>query len=120
MVKHQLIDEFKRSGKPDKSVFQTLIFRVLGLGLILLLQILLARLMGPKNYGDYTIIVTVINIGLVVSVFGFDSSVQRFLPYSLQSNKLSKANGFLKFSGITVFLSFFSRMRYFIIWLLTY
>lgn len=105
MVKHQLIDEFKRSGKPDKSVFQTLIFRVLGLGLILLLQILLARLMGPKNYGDYTIIVTLINIGLVVSVFGFDSSVQRFLPYSLQSNKLSKANGFLKFSGIAVFLS---------------
>ncbi len=105
MVKYQLIDEFKRSGKPDKSVFQTLIFRVLGLGLIFLLQILLARLMGPKNYGDYTIIVTIINVGLVVSIFGFDSSVQRFLPAALQSNKFSKGNGFLKFSAISVFLS---------------
>ena len=69
-----------------------------GLGLIFGLQVLLARLMGPAAYGDYTVIVTTINLFLVLSVFGFDSSVLKFLPAYLSNNDHEKANGFVKFS----------------------
>lgn len=93
-----LIDEFKKSGKPDKLVLLSLIYRVVGLVLIFLLQVLLARLMGPKNYGDYTVIITVLNLLLVVSLFGFDSSVLRFLPSAIEKNENGNAFGFIKFS----------------------
>ena len=93
-----LIDEFKKSGKPDKPVLLSLIYRVVGLFLIFLLQVLLARLMGPKNYGDYTVIITVLNLLLVVSLFGFDSSVLRFLPSAIEKNENGNAFGFIKFS----------------------
>ena len=94
----QLIEEYKKTGKLDKPVLHALIFRLLGLGLIFVLQIVLARLMGPKNYGDYTVIITALNLLLVVSMFGFDSSILRFLPSALSKGDASLANGFVKFS----------------------
>ena len=89
----QLIEEYKKTGKLDKPVLHALIFRLLGLGLIFVLQIVLARLMGPKNYGDYTVIITALNLLLVVSMFGFDSSILRFLPSALSKGDASLANG---------------------------
>ena len=74
-----ILEEYKKSGKLEKSVWQALVFRLIGLGLIFVLQIVLARLMGPKNYGDYTVIITAVNLLLVVSMFGFDSSILRFV-----------------------------------------
>ncbi len=77
---------------------QALIFRLAGLGLIFLLQVLLARLMGPSHYGDYTVIMTTLNLLLVLSVFGFDSSILRFLPGYISKGEFAEANGFVKFS----------------------
>ncbi|MFZ7145016.1 MAG: oligosaccharide flippase family protein [Bacteroidota bacterium] len=94
----QLFQEFKKTGKLDKPVLHALIFRLIGLGLIFALQIVLARLMGPRNYGDYTVIITALNLLLVVSMFGFDSSILRFLPSSLSKGDAPAANGFVKFS----------------------
>lgn len=94
-----LLDEFKKAGKPDKPVVHALVFRLLGLGLIFVLQIVLARMMGPKNYGDYTVIITAVNLLLVVSMFGFDSSILRFLPSSISKGDSASANGFVKFSN---------------------
>ena len=59
---------------------------------------MLARLMGPSNYGDYAVIITTINLLLVLSVFGFDSSILRFLPSSVAKKDYSSVNGFVKFS----------------------
>ena len=94
-----ILEEYKKSGKLEKSVWQALVFRLIGLGLIFVLQIVLARLMGPKNYGDYTVIITAVNLLLVVSMFGFDSSILRFVPSALGKGDTSAANGFVKFSS---------------------
>ena len=94
-----LIDKLKKKGTLDKSVYQTLLFRLSGLGLIFLLQILLARLMGPKSYGDYTVIITTVNLLLVLSMFGFDSAILRFLPSSLEKGDEASAVGFIKFAN---------------------
>lgn len=80
------------------NVRNTLLLRVSGLGLIYLLQVLLARLMGPKGFGDFTVIQAWLNVLLVVSIFGFDTAALRFLPSLFKSKSFQKAQGFLKFS----------------------
>lgn len=99
-----IVEEYKKSGKLEKSVWQALVFRLIGLGLIFVLQIVLARLMGPKNYGDYTVIITAVNLLLVVSMFGFDSSILRFVPSALGKGDTSAANGFVKFSSRVILI----------------
>ncbi len=98
MQGESFVKEIKKAVKPDKSVVQALVFRLAGLGLIFLLQVMLARMMGPKSYGDYTVIVTAVNLLLVVSLFGFDSSILRFLPSLIEKNDNAAANGFVKFA----------------------
>lgn len=98
MPETNIIKEFKSGGGLNRSVFHALLFRLSGLGLIFLLQVMLARLMGPSNYGDYTVIITTVNLLLVLSVFGFDSSILRFLPSFIAKKDYSSANGFVRFS----------------------
>ena len=53
----QVLNIFSQYKNPDgllKSISHSFVFRVLGLLLIYVSQVLLARLMGPKAYGDYT------------------------------------------------------------------
>lgn len=81
-----------------KSVMHSLIIRSLGLVLIFLSQVLLARLMGVKGYGEYTVIITALNFIVVFSLFGMDTSVLRFLPSYLQKKDYQSAHGFVRFS----------------------
>ena len=81
-----------------KSIAQSLVIRSVGLGLIFLSQILLARLMGVKGYGEYAVIITALNFVIVISLFGLDTSVLRFLPSYLQKKDYSAAHGFIRFS----------------------
>lgn len=105
MAETNIIQEFKNDGGLSRSVLHALLFRLSGLGLIFLLQVMLARMMGPSNYGDYTVIITTINLLLVLCVFGFDSSILRFLPSYIAKKDYSSANGFVRFSYrmITIF-----------------
>lgn len=98
-----LLNELKKAGI-SKQVLQSLIFRLTGLGLIFGLQVMLARFMGPVHYGDYIVIITIINILLVVSMFGLDSAILRFVPAYMAKNDLSSAKGFVKFSYRVVIL----------------
>ncbi len=98
-----LLGELKKSAS-GRQVVQSLMFRLAGLGLIFLLHVMLARLMGPKQYGNYIVIITVINILMVVSLFGFDTSTLKFLPAYLAKNDFSSASGFVKFAKRTVLL----------------
>ena len=98
MAETNIIQEFKNGGGLNRSVFHALLFRLAGLGLIFLLQVMLARMMGPSHYGDYTVIITTINLLLVLSVFGFDSSILRFLPSYIAKRDYSSVNGFVRFS----------------------
>lgn len=86
------------TGGMRKSITHSLVIRSLGLGLIFLSQILLARLMGVKGYGEYSVIITALNFVVVISLFGMDTSVLRFLPSYLQKKNYSAAHGFIRFS----------------------
>jgi O-antigen/teichoic acid export membrane protein len=98
MAETNLVEEFRKSGGLSRSVIHALFFRLAGLGLIFLLQVMLARCMGPSHYGDYTVIMTTLNLILVFSVFGFDSSILRFIPSYISRKEYAYANGFVKFS----------------------
>jgi O-antigen/teichoic acid export membrane protein len=97
-MKQSILHELKKNGGISRPVFHALIFRLLGLGLIFLLQVMLARFMGPANYGDYTVIITTVNLFLVFSMFGLDSSILRFLPSYISKKNYSAAAGFVSFS----------------------
>jgi O-antigen/teichoic acid export membrane protein len=98
MEGESIVEKFRRSGGLSRPVVQTLVFRVTGLAFIFLLHVLLARLMGPKNYGDYAVIITLVNLLLVFSLFGFDSSVLRFLPAFVSRKAYAPAHGYIRFS----------------------
>jgi hypothetical protein len=88
MTDKNSFEEFRKGGI-SQSVLNALFFRLAGLLLIFLLQVTLARLMGPRQYGDYVVIITTVNLLLVFSMFGFDSSVLRFLPSFLEKKNYS-------------------------------
>ncbi len=101
-----LLTELKNS--PESSGFkitsQTFIIRLLGLGLIFLNQALLARLMGVKGYGNYTVIFTWLNFLTVFSMIGFDTSVLRFYPSLNAKQQWGKLKGFLRFTKRIILL----------------
>jgi O-antigen/teichoic acid export membrane protein len=77
---------------------ESMLFRFTGLMLVFLLHLLLARLMGPKGFGDYTMITSLLDLLLIISLFGMDSATQRILPQALAKKEFGDANGFLRFS----------------------
>ncbi len=97
----QVLNIFTQYKNPDgllKSISHSFVFRVLGLLLIYLSQVLLARLMGPKAYGDYTVIITIVNILLAISLFGMDTSALRFIPSAIAKKEYGYVHGFIRFS----------------------
>jgi O-antigen/teichoic acid export membrane protein len=98
-----LLTELKDS-KSLKITSQTFLIRLLGLGLIFLNQALLARLMGAKGYGNYTVIFTWLNFLTVFSMIGFDTSVLRFYPSLTAKQQWGKLKGFLRFTKRIIFL----------------
>ncbi|HRH66852.1 MAG TPA: polysaccharide biosynthesis C-terminal domain-containing protein [Bacteroidia bacterium] len=97
----QVLNLFTRYKNPDgivKPISHSFVFRVLGLLLIYLSQVLLARLMGPKAYGDYTVIITIVNVLLAISLFGMDTSALRFIPSAIAKKENGAVHGFIRFS----------------------
>lgn len=93
-----IFTQLKNTAGLYKSVSHSLLFRAIGLLLIFLSQVLLARLMGAKGYGDYTVIITAVNFLLVISLFGMDTSVLRFIPSALSRQEHGTVHGFIRFS----------------------
>ena len=93
-----LVKEFKKTGGLNPAVVRSLVFRLTGLALVFGFQVMLARLMGEKHYGHYTVIITVLNVMLMVSTFGLDFSAQRIVPDCIAKGDHSSANGFASFS----------------------
>ncbi|MFM2207456.1 MAG: hypothetical protein RL213_1431 [Bacteroidota bacterium] len=91
-------------GKPrpvaglKRSVSESMLFRLTGLVLVFLLHLFLSRLMGPKGYGDYTMITSLLDLLLVIGLSGMDSATQRVLPQTLSKKEFGAANGFLRFA----------------------
>lgn len=94
-----------KSGKSFRVTSQTFIIRLCGLGLIFFNQVIIARLMGAKGFGDYTVIFTWINFLIIFSMLGFDTSVLRFFPSLTVKQQWSKAKGFLRFTRQTILVT---------------
>jgi O-antigen/teichoic acid export membrane protein len=74
--------------------------KVSGAGVSLLVQVLLARLLGAKSFGDYVYVVTWINFLVLLSKAGIDVAGQRFIAAYNERQQWSELRGFLSFSRI--------------------
>lgn len=61
--------------------------KILGRGLIMISQIVLARFLGPEQFGLYALGMTIIQIISILALFGMHNGVVRFAtPYWLENN----------------------------------
>ncbi|MEY4594458.1 MAG: hypothetical protein RIQ47_868 [Bacteroidota bacterium] len=81
-----------------RSVLEFMLFRLIGLVLVFLLHVVLANMMGAKIYGDYVIVISWLQLLVVVSTFGMESSAAQFLPVLVSQKKYGEAAGFVRFS----------------------
>lgn len=70
-----------------------------------LLQILLARQLGPTGYGSYSFNFSWIQLLAIPASLGFTSSVMRFIPTYLVNEQLSYAAGFVRRAYQTLIVS---------------
>jgi len=70
-------------------------------------QVILARFMGPDDYGRFNIVLSVVTIVFSISSFGMFGSLPRFIPYNLKMNRKRKARSVIDFSTLFVFFTNF-------------
>ena len=99
----RIVEEFT-GGKASLPKSSTRIFRLTGLFLIFLNQLFLARLIGAKGFGDYTVIFTWINLIIASCMLGFDTSVFSLQPATPNEEQLKKLKGFMRFSKQAIIL----------------
>lgn len=75
--------------------------RLSAAGLAYLLQILLARVLGPADYGTYNITWNILTIGGFLATLGFSELAVRFLAQYHARNEFALASGFLR-TGLMV------------------
>ena len=85
-----------------RSVLEFMLFRLVGLVLVFLLHVVLSNMMGAKSYGDYVIVISWLQLLVVISTFGMESSAARFLPLLVSQKKYEQAAGFVRFSYLLI------------------
>ncbi len=78
-----------------KQAMLTFAIRLAGAGLLYLLQIFLARLLGEQDYGLYALVWVWVIVLSQISCMGFNTAILRFLPQYLLHDKASTARDFL-------------------------
>ncbi len=91
-------DDAPRLGLP-RAMRGSLMVYALGALLTFAAQLLLARLMGPAEYGAYYYALTWLLVAALFSQFGLDQALLRFLPVYAQAGDWPRAAGVLFFSG---------------------
>ncbi len=79
------------------SVFALLVY-IGGAGLTSLAQLLIARLIGPRNYGIYSYVLAWTSMLAYLATLGFNVSLLRFVPAYRASGRLDLARGVIKFA----------------------
>ena len=97
------LEEFRsdKSFRPVSSIFS---IRLLGIGIIFLNQLFLARFMGAKGFGDYTVIFTWIGFLITLSLFGFNTSIMKIYSSLAAQQQWNMLKGFLRFSKRIIFI----------------
>lgn len=81
-----------------RSILEFMLFRLVGLALVFLLHVMLSNMMSGKSYGDYVIVISWLQLLVVISTFGMESTSARFLPVLISQKKYGQAAGFIRFS----------------------
>ncbi|MGN7469765.1 flippase [Brevibacillus sp. SAFN-007a] len=68
----------------------TFLFRLFGFVLLYTLQLLIAREYGPGNLGVYSLAITLLNIGMVLALFGTDTAMLRLMAEYRAQGALSR------------------------------
>jgi len=79
----------KRSGTAVAALHLT------GIGLVLLLQVLLARTMGGKEYGIYIYVLNWVYLLVLLGKMGMDTALLRFVPQYLATDQQPPARGII-------------------------
>lgn len=77
----------------------SLLVYVAGAALAFLTQVILARLLGAESYGIYYYALSWFLVISLVSQFGFDQTLLRFMPIYAQENDWQRARGIWKAGG---------------------
>lgn len=84
------------------GAFNAFAIKIIGAGLAILIQVLLARSMGTTDYGIYALAMIWVIIGGQVGSLGFCDAATRFLAQYGEGRQNGLANGFLKTSRMIV------------------
>jgi O-antigen/teichoic acid export membrane protein len=71
-----------------KNVSAVFILKVFGTGLLFIFQVILGNRLGANYYGQFTIYTTLLNLFLLVTVFGIDSTLIRYIPRVKEDDRL--------------------------------
>ena len=80
-----------------RSAAGTLVLSAISFGLIYLGHIVVARLLSPVAYGDFSIGMATVTIGGIVAMLGANQACVRFIPGYLRESDWSRIAGFLTF-----------------------
>jgi O-antigen/teichoic acid export membrane protein len=90
----------------NKLLLQTISIRVTGLLLSLCTSVLLARLLGPFQLGQYAFIVTMIEILSIIALFGTPALIIREISAGMTKSAFGKVRGIMTWTTkITTLLS---------------
>jgi O-antigen/teichoic acid export membrane protein len=84
----------------------SMIFGVLGFGIMFFYRLILARYFGASDYGLYTMMETIILFLVLLSSLGMQSGITRYLPIYHARNNNNYLRGFLRYStGLPLIVS---------------
>jgi len=107
-------------GALARGAIGAFIIKLVGAGLLFGLHVLLARLIGVRQYGIYVYVLTWINILAVVSQLGLNTSLVRFIAAYRAQGKWGLLRGFLRLSTqwVVVFGLLSSAIGGVVVWVL--
>ena len=104
---HQFRDYIKKEYLQDKDISllvqgftSSLIIRAVGVGLKMLIAIFIARILGSSGYGIFTYSISWMAFLAVISMFGIEYVITRYLPAYLEQKLWSNLKGLLHFAII--------------------
>ena len=83
-----------------KGTGKSFFVKVIGTGLLLGVQIALARMLGVESYGNYVYVLAWINVLAIIGKFGLDTSSLRYIPEYHSKQKWGLLKGFFRYSNI--------------------
>ena len=88
-----------------KSLISVTLLVPIGIGLMFLMNVLIARMLGPEGIGLFQLTLSLANILSVLATLGLYQSVLRFIPEYRISGDMDLYNGFISWSKKLVLLS---------------